>query len=812
MGRISRLWLVPCALIGALAACGGDGDDYKVPSGSQDGGIDAPHRDAGGDSPGGGDASMTGADLSVAITASPSPVAASATLTYAIVVHNAGGLTASGLTLTHTLPSGDVAFGTATGIGWTCAAAGQVVTCTRSSLIVGDAPTVNVTVTTPATGATLSSTVSITSHTGDDDLSNNSATVSTTVLTPSDLSLAMTESPNPVAAGGTVTYSLAVTNHGPGASSGVSVTDTVPTGATFVSASGTDWSCNAAGGIVTCTNATIADGATSTIALLLTAPTQGGTLVNSATVTAMTPDPSATNNAASTSTTVNAAGDLAIAVSSTPNPVLVNGTLSYAIDVNNIGPDDASGVTVTDQLPAGNVTFVSATGSGWTCAASGQVVTCTRASLLVGAAPTITIKVTSADATTLTDSATVTSTSSDPVLSNNTGSTMTTVTPAADLSISMTDTPDPVSTSGTLTYAINVQNAGPSTADSITVTDTLPTGTTFQSASGTNWICGETGTTVSCTTTSVSTGSSLPAISIVVTVPANAQTLSNTASVSAATIDPVPSNNTVSATTTINAPANLQLVLADSPDPVAANSTLTYTIDINNAGPSDAANLVVTDRLPDGNVSFISATGIGWTCSQSGQIVTCTRPLLIVGAAPTITIKVTTPASFTTLVDTASVTSSTADTDTSDNSATQSTNGATPLADLSVTLTDTPDPVQGSTTAGCTTNDCVLYQIQVHNAGPAAATGISVVIQLPASGSFVSVIGSGWVCPAPSGTITCTLSSGIASGDDSTVINFNWKAPSPGGFSIVAKATVSSTSSDPDLSNNSVSNDTTVDP
>ena len=90
---------------------------------------------------------------------------------------------------------------------------------------------------------------------------------------------------------------------------------------------------------------------------------------------------------------------------------------------------------------------------------------------------------------------------------------------------------------------------------------------------------------------------------------------------------------------------------------------------------------------------------------------------------------------------------------------------------------------------------------------------MSVTITLPLNGTCVSVIGSGWVCPAPSaGATTCTRSTSITASTSAPDITLTWKAPSPGGFSIITKATVNTTSTDPNLVNNSASQDTTVMP
>jgi uncharacterized repeat protein (TIGR01451 family) len=121
----------------------------------------------------------------------------------------------------------------------------------------------------------------------------------------------------------------------------------------------------------------------------------------------------------------------------------------------------------------------------------------------------------------------------------------------ADLSITKSDSSDPVNAASSLTYTLTPSNAGPSTAAGVSVTDTLPAGVTFGTASGSGWTCAEVSGVVTCTRVSMGTGSA-PAISITVTAPAEGGTITNNAAVSSSTTDPIPANIAVAETTYVN--------------------------------------------------------------------------------------------------------------------------------------------------------------------------------------------------------------------------------------------------------------------
>ncbi len=127
-----------------------------------------------------------------------------------------------------------------------------------------------------------------------------------------DISVSMTAAPSSSAlAGSPITYTITVTNNGPGSAANVAMTDAFPpAGVTFVSATTSLGSCSGTQA-VTCVLGAMASGQGATITIVAT-PSQAGTLLNNANVTSTTPDASAANNTASTSTTVMPAFTLTI--------------------------------------------------------------------------------------------------------------------------------------------------------------------------------------------------------------------------------------------------------------------------------------------------------------------------------------------------------------------------------------------------------------------------------------------------------------------------------------------------------------------
>jgi len=248
--------------------------------------------------------------------------------------------------------------------------------------------------------------------------------------------------------------------------------------------------------------------------------------------------------------------------------------------------------------------------------------------------------------------------------------------------------------------------------------------------------------------------------------------------------------------------ANLALTSQTSAAQVVAGDSFTYTIQLTNAGPDDAQDVVFSD-LPPAGVTFNSCSSTVGDCTVSGGGANLNLATLPDGATVTITIQATLSATVTdgtTLANTPSVTSSTSDPDPSNNSGSASGASITVenKSDLFVTAQANLSAVKSA--------DNLVYTVTVTNLGPFRASAVTLVDPVPAASTFVSMSPGGASCTTPAvgqvGTITCNVGN-MAAGASATVTITVKISGSANKTSITNTAVASSPNFDPNPANNS---------
>jgi uncharacterized repeat protein (TIGR01451 family) len=728
--------------------------------------------------------------------------------TYTITVSNIGLLATSGtVTVTDILPAGLIATGIA-GAGWTTCTqpAGP---CSRSdALPVGASyPPLTLTVDVANNAAATVTNTAIVSGGGETNLGNDSASDPTTVTAGADLTITKTHAGNFTQGQVGATYTITVSNIGGSASSGtVTVTDALPAGLTATGIVGAGWTCPPPAG--PCTRSDALAQAASYPPLTLTvnvANNAAASIINTATVGGGG-DVNPVNNTASDPTTVNpAAPDLTIAKTHVGNFTQGQFGATYTITVSNGGTLATSGtVTVTDALPAG-LTATGIAGAGWTTCTqpSGP---CSRSDALpVGASYpplTLTVSVANNAPASIINTATV-SGGGETNLGNDSASDPTTVTAGADLTITKTHAGNFTQGQVGATYTITVSNiGGVASSGAVTVSDVLPAGLTATGITGIGW--------TSCTqpagpcsrSDALAPGASYPALTLTVSVAANAAaSIINTATVSGGG-DVNPANNSASDATTVSPAApDLAIAKTHAGNFMQGQVGVTYTITVSNIGTlATSGTVTVTDLLPAG----LTATGIagaGWTtCTQPAG--PCSRSdALAAGASyPALTLTVNVagnaPAS---VINTATVAGG-GETNLANDTANDTTTINVAAPDLSVTKTHAGILLRGQFGA--------VYTITVTNNGTAPTDGTTVTVTdvLPPALTASGIVGIGWNCTQPAGP--CTRSDVLAPGASypplAVDVNVAINAPP----SVVNTATVTG-GGDTNLANDTV-NDTAV--
>ena len=506
------------------------------------------------------DVTPQSADVSLTKTVSDATPNVGDNVTFTITASNAGPDSATNVTVADALPTGTTfvsdtpsqgAFDSGTGV-WTV-----------GTIASGASATLQLVASVDSIGTkTNTAQVSATDQADVDSTPNNSVASEddqeSVSLTPqiADLSLTKTVSDATPNVGDNVTFTITASNAGPDAATNVNVSDSLPAGTTFVSDTPSQGTYSSATGVWTV--GTISNGGSATLQLVASVDSIGAK-TNTAQV-------SAADQADSDSTPNNSVGteDDHASVSLTPQVVdlaltkTVNDTtpnvgdnITFTLTASNAGPDSATNVSVTDLLPAGT-TFVSdapsqgtynSTTGVWTV---GAIANAANATLQIVAlvdsvgAKTNTAQVTAAD------QADSDSTPNNSLASEDDQDSAVVTPLQVDVGITKTASPTTVTLGGTLTYTLTVTNNGPDVASGVSVTDTLPAGVTFNSATPSQGTATQVGGSVTASLGTLASGASAT-ITIIVTpstTNATAGTVTNTATVSVNEADTDATNNT----------------------------------------------------------------------------------------------------------------------------------------------------------------------------------------------------------------------------------------------------------------------------
>lgn len=637
-----------------------------------------------------------------------------------------------------------------------------------------------------------------------------------------DVSISKFDSPDPVVAGEQLTYTVVVDNDGPGTAPNVVVTDVLPDGVSM--AANTDSCTDDGSGTLTCELGQLLSGESRTFQIVVdvdadaVADDPDGTIAitNEVTVASDITDGNLSNNTASASTIVTEEADLALTKVCKPDegvPADAGTEAFCTISVTNLGPSVARDAVVEELLTSSISFSVTSTTSGCSdvAATDGRLVTCDLGDIAPGETERATVYFTSDEDGPVNDVATVSSPTPDPVGTNNFDEGAVVFRRVADLSVTKGDSPDPVIAGEQLTYTITVSNDGPSTASNVVVSDHLDGDVSVISVSGSDGascqagVPGDSSRPSTCSFGNVLSGASRTMTIVVLVEEAATGQLENDVAVTSDTFDPDTDDNTDTETTQVDTAADVSITKTDEPDPVVAGEQLSYTLTIENTGPSVARDVTVEDQLPDGvsvdSIDVLPTGSASCTVVASGDIVRCDVGDLAVGASIDIVVHLLVDASVadgTVLTNTATVESSN-DPDASNNTATTETT-VEAEADLAIAKDVNFETGNSSTT--------IIYSIDVTNLGSSDAQDVVVIDDLPSVTTkggkqkvdFVFAT-DGCTYDEASHTVTCDAGT-LAAGD---TVSFEIHIQVKGSVGeLINTATVSSSTSDPNVDNDTV--------
>ena len=438
--------------------------------------------------------------------------------------------------------------------------------------------------------------------------SSNSTLDAGLFLPPTDLGLAKTVDNATPRVGSNIVFTISLTNFGPFAAEQVAISDLLPGGLSYSNATATLGSYNATNGIWTV--GTLTNGGTASLIITSRVDLASGgfVLTNTAFVSFTDrPDTNLLNNTASVVVAVQSV-DLGVGKSVSTNLIGVTNLITYRVSITNYGVDVASGVTLTDVLPAG-LTYSNHSASAGTYSTNTGIWTIGTLNVGATASLTFTARVDAASAgLIITNTATAnTLGQGDTNAANDSASAVITVL-GADLGVTKTvDNPGPYPGSNVV-YTIVLTNGGPTVANGVSVTERLTNGLTYVTHAASSGVYDNVSGVWTVGTMAAGSSASLLITATVGTNSINTLITNITRITTSDASDGNTANNTATAVVAVS---SLRISkISSEAGSVYPGSNVTYTIIVTNAGSLVHTNVTVTDPLPTGTTYQASSTWV----------------------------------------------------------------------------------------------------------------------------------------------------------------------------------------------------------
>lgn len=652
------------------------------------------------------------ADVQIVKTAVTPTVNRGNQASYGITVRNNGPDAANTVTVTDAIPSGLTFVSSSDN---RCTQNGNNIVCNFGTMASGAQISATFTFQTSVNTVcgNVPNTAVVNNAVQDDNLSNNQSTATVQVVCPlsADVQITKAAATPTINRGDMASYTLTVRNNGPDIASNVVVTDPIPAGVTFVSAS--DNRCSQQGSNIVCNLGNFASG--SQVQVTLNFQTSGATacgqLPNVANVSTTTAGDNPNNNQSSATITVNCpvvVGCIDIlkeAFDPSNNQLSVVPQFTFTLDGGQTYVNDSTGRVRINNVTPGNHTITETISSGW------QQIQVTPSNGVVSVAAG--------------------SQCAGIVFKNKQ------VLPTLDLTILKT-APATIVRGNTLFYTVTVTNSGPATANNVVVTDQVPSGLIYLPGSS-DAACSLNGSTVSCQLGTMAQGSRTLTLAFTVPTVQNCSqtTISNTAVVSTSSTETNTGNNQSTATTTVTCPppqTGCIDVVKEVYDPngnlLPVVPQFTFTLDGNQTVVNDASGNARFSNVSVGSHTVTEALSSGW------------QQILVTPANGTVSVA-------------------------------SGTQCAAVVFKNRQVIQATPDvSIVKAGPASVTAGNTLTYTLTVFNGGNAAANNVSVTDAIPSGLTFLPG-SSDTSCSQQGSSVVCSLGTLNAGSSRAIVLGFS---------------------------------------